>query len=116
MSLAFQTRLQQPDRETVPDDFSSAPIKVKDAENPERRLLEGAGHVVTSHCWNIVPFSWFEGGMERQMHQGSDRRALMIYIGAIMLVGLLIVLGAALSWSSSGRSGEQAQISREADP
>lgn len=40
----------------------------------------------------------------------------MIYIGAIMLVGLLIVLGAALSWSSSGRSGEQAQISREADP
>lgn len=51
--------------------------------------------------------------MERQMHQGSDRRALIIYIGAVVVVGLLIVLGAAVSWNSSGRSGEQAQSSRE---
>ncbi len=33
------------------------------------------------------------------MNHESDRRALVIYIGAIVLVGLLIVLGAALSWN-----------------
>ncbi|WP_170960084.1 hypothetical protein [Rhizobium phaseoli] len=50
------------------------------------------------------------------MNHESDRRAFAIYIGAIVLVGLLIVLGATLSWNANGISDHRIQFSREAKP
>ncbi|MBX4958408.1 hypothetical protein HJB56_10120 [Rhizobium lentis] len=50
------------------------------------------------------------------MSQESDRRAFLIYIGAIVLVGLLIVLGATLSWNSTSTSDQSTLFSREANP
>ncbi|MBB5551025.1 hypothetical protein PYR71_23000 [Rhizobium sp. MC63] len=50
------------------------------------------------------------------MNQGSDRRAFAIYIAAIVLVGLLIVLGTTLSWNAGSRSDHSIQFSREANP
>ncbi|MFS8148865.1 hypothetical protein [Rhizobium sp. R635] len=50
------------------------------------------------------------------MTQAAERRAFMIYIGAIVAVGLVIALGAAIS-SSSGTGGDRsAPLSREANP
>ncbi|MFF0952934.1 hypothetical protein ACFYE9_36515 [Rhizobium leguminosarum] len=46
----------------------------------------------------------------------SDRRALVIYVGAIILVGLLIVLGATLSWNAGGKSDAPSHISTETNP
>ncbi|RXT29894.1 hypothetical protein B5P46_02210 [Rhizobium leguminosarum] len=65
---------------------------------------------------NIVRVLWFGALRERQMNLESDRRALAIYIGAIILVGLLIVLGATLSWNAGGKSDAPAQISTETNP
>jgi hypothetical protein len=50
------------------------------------------------------------------MSQQSDRRAFAIYIGAIVLVGLLIVLGATLSWNAGSRIDQSTHFSREAKP
>ncbi|MBB2695492.1 UNVERIFIED_ORG: hypothetical protein GGI66_000132 [Rhizobium esperanzae] len=50
------------------------------------------------------------------MNHESDRRAFVIYIGAIVLVGLLIVLGATLSWNAGSRGDQSIQFSREAKP
>ncbi|MBX4908901.1 MULTISPECIES: hypothetical protein [Rhizobium] len=50
------------------------------------------------------------------MSQESDRRAFMIYLGAILLVGLVIVFGATLSWNSISISGQPTQSSTEANP
>lgn len=50
------------------------------------------------------------------MNHESDRRAFVIYIGAIIAVGLLIVLGATISWNTSSRSDQPSQLSREANP
>ncbi|ANK88680.1 MULTISPECIES: hypothetical protein [Rhizobium] len=50
------------------------------------------------------------------MNHESDRRAFMIYLGAILLVGLVIVFGATLSWNSTSRSDQSTQFSREANP
>ncbi|MBY5359925.1 hypothetical protein HFO97_08080 [Rhizobium leguminosarum] len=50
------------------------------------------------------------------MTQESDGRALIIYIGAITLVGLLIVFGSIISFNASGRNDEPAKISTGAKP
>ncbi|MHC2484917.1 hypothetical protein [Rhizobium leguminosarum] len=50
------------------------------------------------------------------MNLESDRRALAIYIGAIILVALLIVLGATLSWNAGGKSDTPSHISTETSP
>ncbi|MEH7840112.1 hypothetical protein [Rhizobium aouanii] len=50
------------------------------------------------------------------MNQGSDGQAFIIYIGAITLVGLLIVFGSIISFNASGRNGEPAKMSTEAKP
>jgi heme A synthase len=50
------------------------------------------------------------------MNQESDGRALIIYIGAITLVGLLIVFGSIISFTASGRNDEAAKVSTEVKP
>jgi hypothetical protein len=65
---------------------------------------------------NIAVVLWFGEPWERQMNQESDGRALIIYIGAITLVGLLIAFGSIISFKAGGRGGEPAQISTEARP
>lgn len=49
------------------------------------------------------------------MNHESDRRAFVIYLGAILLVGLVIVFGATLSWNEIGRSDQPAQSSTDAN-
>ncbi|ARQ13658.1 hypothetical protein NXC12_PE00055 (plasmid) [Rhizobium etli] len=50
------------------------------------------------------------------MNHESDRRAFMIYLGAILLVGLVIVFGATLSWNSINIINRPTQSSTEANP
>ncbi|ACS60386.1 MULTISPECIES: hypothetical protein [Rhizobium] len=50
------------------------------------------------------------------MNQQSDGRASFIYIGAITLVGLLIVFGSMVSFNASGGNDEPAKISTKAKP
>ncbi|MFW8588198.1 hypothetical protein ACOJBM_35210 [Rhizobium beringeri] len=50
------------------------------------------------------------------MNLESDRRALAIYVGAIILVVLLIVLGAILSWNAGGSSDAPSHIPTETNP
>ncbi|WP_222079189.1 hypothetical protein, partial [Rhizobium leguminosarum] len=65
---------------------------------------------------NIAAVLWFGKPRERQMNQQSDGRASFIYIGAITLVGLLIVFGSMVSFNASGGNDEPAKISTKAKP